>query len=653
MMVDYSHFSKERLSSDFRVAIFSVPVEGWGVALDRQRSEGSLGIVPKVAVVALVKWMERNGFSPETWDFFDVDMLYPTDAEVLEYLRIYRPHVVGLSAVVSTSYTQVKRLSYLIRNVCPDCLIVTGGNLTASSEAVLHNTETDLTVVGDGEVAWTKILRIARASVSHARDVQQYRDVAGVCFLENSNLYFKNYGESVDAKDMFLPDYDILEYGLRFSPEAIKNYFRPALASGWFNLDKRATEQGRPPNIAGIFASKGCVAKCTFCQRSTKGYRVQPYEDLDAHLKELRAKFDVGFIQILDENFGSDKKHSRDIARILFQNNMLWMATGVRCTSITEDDIIFYKENGCSALKFGVESGSQTILDLMEKVFKVSDVYAAIDYCIRHEVYSPLAVMVGMPGETQETAMETGRLVGEISAKMNIHPKIMGYDIFYALPLPGTPLYEYGEHVGVIDRSPEGAGAYLERVTDAGTYKRYYVNLNGAHISEVLFWDVLVALEASRTFHEREGRGVVLDYSESLRKSRELELKNNPRWSLKYTALSFTFITWFLDVYVIGKRYTDYVPRWLVYPLIKFCIYFEFRIQSFYSRNRKNNLFLMDGSSIKRLTEADVEGKSAKSRSLRGVVKRMESSHGESADTVESVVVFNKNDGRYLLSKGL
>lgn len=189
MIIDKTCFDESRLESDFRVALCSVPVEGWGAPLDRARSEGSLGIVPKVAIVALVKWMERHGYTSDNWDFFDIDMLYPTDDEVKKYFSIYKPHVVGLSAVVSTSYTQVKRLSHLIREVSPDTLIVMGGNLAASSEAVLVNTDTDLTIVGDGEIAWVSLLDLAKNN-SNLRDLNLYAKIPGVCYLANKVLTF-------------------------------------------------------------------------------------------------------------------------------------------------------------------------------------------------------------------------------------------------------------------------------------------------------------------------------------------------------------------------------------------------------------------------------------------------------------------------------
>ena len=98
-----------KFMKNIKVSLCSVPVEGWGVRLDRKRSEGSLGIMPKVAIVSLVDAMKKAGFPKSSYDFYDIDMLYPSDEEVRKYFVSQKPDVVGLSAVVSTSYSQVKK----------------------------------------------------------------------------------------------------------------------------------------------------------------------------------------------------------------------------------------------------------------------------------------------------------------------------------------------------------------------------------------------------------------------------------------------------------------------------------------------------------------------------------------------------------------
>jgi radical SAM superfamily enzyme YgiQ (UPF0313 family) len=410
-------------------------------------------------------------------------MLYPTDKEIESYFKTLNPTgsgstVVGLSAVVSTSYLQTKRVARIVRDIYPDAWIVQGGVLSAVSETIIVKTEVDLCIVGDGEIVWVNFLDYVKEfNTNKDWNYERLKKIKGLCFVDDkNNLVFNGFGPSISSEEMVYPDYNLLLKGLKDRPEMIHNYFATAMRSGWFSFDPRAREPGLAPMLGGVFVSKGCVAKCAFCQRSTKAYRTYSMSGLEEHLKYLKREFNVGFIQILDENFGSSRTHGYAVARLMKRLDLLWIATGVRCKSVNREDIKFYKEHNCSALKFGIESGSQKILDIMEKRFHVDDAFNAVKNCIDYGLFSPLAVMLGMPGETTQTAQETGAFIGKISSYLGVHPKYTEYDLFYALPLPGTPLYEYGIQVGFIDDSVDGVENYMESVTNAGTYKRYFMN---------------------------------------------------------------------------------------------------------------------------------------------------------------------------------
>ena len=167
-------------------------------------------------------------------------------------------------------------------------------------------------------------------------------------------------------------------------------------------MDDRSFDKKRSPMVTSIYLSKGCVARCTFCQRGSKGYAVYDLSKLETHLKNLRDNYNVGFLVCEDENFGSNRKYSREVAELFHKHGMLWNAIGVRCTSVDKEDLIHYQNNGCSSLKFGLESGSQTMLDVMEKKFTVEDIKKAIFACAEVGLHTPLmGFMFGMPGESE------------------------------------------------------------------------------------------------------------------------------------------------------------------------------------------------------------------------------------------------------------
>ena len=206
--------------------------------------------------------------------------------------------------------------------------------------------------------------------------------------------------------------------------------------------------------------------------------------------------------------------------------------------------------------------------------------------------------MAGMPGETLETCMETGKFLGTLSHMQGLYPKYNSIEIFYALPLPGTPLYEYGQQIGVIGTSPEQEEEYLLYVSGRGTGKLTYVNLNGTPMKDVLFWDYLMRLEASRTFHEILKTKPMKEtfLARTLSDPIKEQLERNSLKSKILKALevgnfnyalggvggrTFRFFSAFLEDHLINNKYVDALPRWLIYPIIQNLLYFEFKVQSF------------------------------------------------------------------------
>jgi len=581
---------------NLKISLLTVPVEvdysslavksrpDTDIFVSSTRSDGQLPIMPKIAIISLIKWMEVNGFSKTDYDFFDIDMLLPSDEELIDYLQSYQPSVVGLSAVVSTCYAQVKKLSAVIRKILPDCWIVLGGSLTASANLVLNKTNVDICIVGDGEIAWVNLLNYFKSN-GYNFDKELLSGIAGLAYLDDEDrLIFTGYGPSIPGGSNQLPDYDILKLGLKDRPLELNNYFRRGLGSTAFQTDPRSYESHRRPMLAQLWTSKGCVARCTFCQRSTKGYRTFSIEAFDEHLQMLADRYNVGFIHILDENFGSNNAYARSIAECMNRRGMLWMASGVRVTSVDRDDIKFFKENGCVSLKFGVESGSQKILDVMEKKFTVERVYDTLIHCYDLSVYSPLAVMVGMPGETNETASETGAFLGRLSYMSGVDPEYAGFSVFYALPLPGTPLFVYGQQLGVIGKSPDEEEAFLMSVSGTGANKPNYVNLSGAYIKDVIWWDWLIKLEARRTFDElvrRNGLPKSGFLQEIVVEDKKREIIGNSLslWQTLKTFRIPKLIGWKARLFYMGDDIMEHVvvpnkllarlPRILIYPALR------------------------------------------------------------------------------------
>ena len=79
--------------------------------------------------------------------------------------------------------------------------------------------------------------------------------------------------------------------------------------------------------VSSIHVSKGCVAKCTFCQRGAKGYTTYKLEDLEKTPYSTQ-NYDVGFLMVDDENFGSNKQYTYEVAKLFHKHDMIWSCSG-------------------------------------------------------------------------------------------------------------------------------------------------------------------------------------------------------------------------------------------------------------------------------------------------------------------------------------
>jgi len=188
------------------------------------------------------------------------------------------------------------------------------------------------------------------------------------------------------------------------------------------------------------------------------------------------------------------------MARIFKKHNMYWTAGGVRIRSCTYEDLKFYKEHNMLAIRFGIESGSQKILDIMEKKIKVEDAYETLSNCRKLGISVATDMfMLGMPGETYETVLETAKMSGELRYMVGKNWNIGNSPL--AMSIPGTPLYEYSQQIGVIGKSINEEEDYLIRTSEFSNKDILtYVNKTDYSIEEVHYWTFLYRYASRKIF---------------------------------------------------------------------------------------------------------------------------------------------------------
>lgn len=454
---------------------------------------------PPFGSLTLIKYMRKHGNEAA---FYDIDYNRPTLEEAVDHIAAYNPDILGISAVVSTAYAFVKALSTAIRKRLPDTLIVVGGNMGASSEILLRKAGVDLCVLGEGEVIFNNVVERAKTTT----DLADYADIKGLMSLDGAGgLVNTGYEAQLPASELYDIDWDDLEStsdASHFFPRMDDN---PWMAMVNFNKDPRILEPHRRGKTKGmLYSSKGCVARCTFCHRWDKGIRAIPLDLVMQRLEEMIERYNVGFVSFADENFGADRRWLKEFCERVSKYDILWTA-GMRAKGVDEDLVEMVRASGCNYLGFGIESGSPKILSVMEKKTKLDDNLKAIKITHEAGIPSPIALVIGMPGESPETIGETIELCKYAKGKLPwINPNNLS--INYAQALPGTPLYEFARHKGLIGQTLDAEEDYLMAISGRDAHDEFTtLNFTDFPTITAQSWRPRITVETNQHFVDTFG----------------------------------------------------------------------------------------------------------------------------------------------------
>jgi anaerobic magnesium-protoporphyrin IX monomethyl ester cyclase len=425
------------------------------------RDESAYGI--PYGALAIINYVKERGF--DDIDLYHIDANRPRYEDVLAHIVETKPDVLGISAIVSTSYEYTKQLSIDIKNFLPETTIVIGGNMAASAEILLRKTGVDICVIGEGEKSFLNVLR----RLQESNNPMNYPDIKGLALLDNDDRFINTgYETALPAEEIWNIDLKDLESAGDINKVFHKAFNEDTAVAQWISNDPRSYEPHRRDKTVGYIAcAKGCVARCTFCHRWDKGIRHIPVDNIMQELDQYIEDYNVGFIQIFAETFGNDERWLRLFCKEIKKRDVLWRSGGIRANAIaaTPEWIKIMGDAGCIGLTYGNETGSEKMLQIMEKKVSIKDNYNAMQWTIEAGIYTGIQLVLGMPGETSETIGETieyCKFVTTLSAEKD--PNYLSCN--YAQALPGTPLYEYGRHKGLIGQDIDSEEAYLLLISD-------------------------------------------------------------------------------------------------------------------------------------------------------------------------------------------
>jgi radical SAM superfamily enzyme YgiQ (UPF0313 family) len=414
-----------------------------------------------IGSLSILNYLRKNGIDDA--EFYNIDGNRPSYAEVLSHITARRPEILGISAVVSTAYAYTKRLAHDVKQLLPGTLVVVGGGLAASAEILLRRGGADLCVLGEGERVMLNIVRRARTT----RNPQSFADIPGLMLCDAAGkLINTGYEEPLSREEIYDIDWSDLERSSNIDKFIFPAFNDEGVAFTWFRADPRTYQSHRRnKRVVGLPGAKGCVARCTFCHRWDKGIRYIPPALIEKRLQFLIENYNVGFVSIADENFGTDIKWLTEFCSRIKRYDVLWQVAGMRVNCVSRDRLAMMHDAGAASICMGIETGSERMLKVMEKKVKVEDNYNAIRWA--HEIGLELIpeIIMGMPGESTETVFETADLLSFAKTLAPDRDPLL-VSINYAQALPGTPLYEFARKKGIIGQDLDSEEKYLLDVSD-------------------------------------------------------------------------------------------------------------------------------------------------------------------------------------------
>lgn len=330
-----------------------------------------------------------------------VDLTFNQEMEGVDE-KVRWADVVGISAPTPLFGTADLVLKY-IKKIKPDILSIAGGpHATANPSDALH-AGFDVAVIGEGEATIVDL-------VETIEQKKPLENVAGIAYL---------HGDEVKLTPMrpFIPNLDDIPFPSR-----------------------RFIDYSRYRRF-GIISMRGCPYRCIYCKPIEdklfgKKLRRRSLENVTAEIDELIDCYGNRQISFKDDTLtvnktewfeGLDEHFKRRNMRLSWQCSS-------RVDTVNIKKLKAMKEAGCRQLFFGIESGSQRILDYYRKDITVEKIVETFAMCHRVGIRACASIMLGAPIETREDLEKTFNLVKTI--------KPFNWHVHVTTPICGSYLYE-------------------------------------------------------------------------------------------------------------------------------------------------------------------------------------------------------------------
>lgn len=379
--------------------------------------------LPPLGILYIASVLEKEGYEVKV---INKD---PEYFNVLPKIKEFNPYMIGLS-FMSSSYQKACSLCKALRKEFPGIILFSGGvHTSVLPEKIIKNLNLDFAIVGEGE-------KTIIEACNNIKNKKTLRGVKGVVFKENDRIIHNGPREFIQHLDEIpFPNRNLLDFK--------KEYLAPqGIIRGYYCKSTM------------MITSRGCPYNCIYCGSPVifgNKIRHRSHPNVIKEIKQLIEVYGIEGIWFADDIFTINPSRVIKFCKTLKKEKLdfIW-ACKARVDTVSDELLKEIKSAGCIQLEFGVESGSEKVLNTLKKGTNPAMIKRAFCLAKKHKLRTLATFMVNSPFETREDIMKTFKLAKEISADFTT--------FYYATPLPGTEMYELAcEHDWL-----EGNDAYSE-----------------------------------------------------------------------------------------------------------------------------------------------------------------------------------------------
>ncbi|MBF0330993.1 MAG: B12-binding domain-containing radical SAM protein [Candidatus Omnitrophica bacterium] len=329
---------------------------------------------------------------------------------------------IGISSMTGTQINNALHFAQIARTLTRGKIPLIWGGCHPSvlPEQTAGHALVDIVVVGEGEETLLEL-------IGRLKTNQRYNDVKGIAFKNGNGITKTEPRPLLDFEKLLPTPWELVD---------VERYI---------HRDMYLQDSTRTLDIGQT--SRGCPFQCGFCssasirQRRWRAMSIGKSIDL---ITSAVKRFKLNGIWLRDDEFYIDRARADAIARgvIAHKLDISFYTSGTRADvfeKASDEEVRTLKEAGAYTLKFGAESGSQRILNLMKKGITVEQILAANRRCRDHGITPAFSLMIGYPSETFEDIHQTLDLAFRIKKE---NPGAQLETIGMYTPFPGTPDFQ-------------------------------------------------------------------------------------------------------------------------------------------------------------------------------------------------------------------